>query len=160
MECSVVLKMTPKNNASRAFRDAVPELAGDYEFARPFINSGRLYHASTYRGGSLSTPDRDDWANGPAPGRTCLDALADLGGGGRWLLSALGDDFKLLHFGAAAPDTDLETIALPAAGPAAERYDAEEGASYLVRPDQVVAARWKNASPADIAAAYQKATGR
>lgn len=152
--------MTPKNDASRAFRDAVLELAGDYEFARPFINSGRLYQASTYRHSPLSTPDRDEWANGPAPGQTCLDAPVNCDGGNGWLLSALGDDFKLLHFGGAVPDTDLETVALPAEGLAAERYDAQQGATYLVRPDQVVAARWKAASAADIAAAHLRATGR
>ena len=34
--------MTPKTPTSRAFRDAVLELARKHSFARPFVNSGRL----------------------------------------------------------------------------------------------------------------------
>ena len=34
--------LTPKTTVSKAFRDAVLELASTEAFARPFVNSGRL----------------------------------------------------------------------------------------------------------------------
>lgn len=150
--------ITPKNKASFAFRDAVLELAGEYDFARPFINSGRLSTPTPYHSSPLSTPDRDKWANGPAPGFPCVDAPLSGAGGNGWLLNALGDEFKVLHFGDNAPESIFEPIIVSTTGLAAERYDAASGATYLIRPDQVVAGRWKTASTQDIEAAYQKAT--
>ena len=41
--------ITPKSEASRAFRDATLELAKDCGFARRLVNSGRLSVPSTYR---------------------------------------------------------------------------------------------------------------
>lgn len=151
--------MTPKNDASRAYRDAVLELSRDHEFARPFINSGRLSTATPYYDSPLSTLDRDVWSAGPAPGHPCLDAPLSGGDQFDWLLGALGDAFKVLHFGEDAPASDFETICVPTDGLAAERYDATAGATYLVRPDQIVAARWKNASNQDVGSAYRKAIG-
>ncbi|GAB5458360.1 MAG: FAD-dependent oxidoreductase [Henriciella sp.] len=149
--------MTPKNEGSMAFRDAVLELSNEFEFARPFINSGRLSTPTPYHDSPLSTPDRDEWNTGPKPGHPCLDAPLEHNGHQQWLLSKLGDTFKVLHFGESSPHTDLETLICPSEGMAAERYGAVDGATYLVRPDQVVAARWKNASSADLDAALQKA---
>ena len=42
--------ITPKSDASRAFRDAVLDLARDHDFARRLVNSGRLSLPSTYSG--------------------------------------------------------------------------------------------------------------
>lgn len=152
--------MTPKNKASLAFRDAVLELANEYAFVRPFINSGRLSTPTPYHGSPLSTPDRDEWAGGPAPGYPCLDAPLPDEQDKPWLLSSLGDTFKLLHFGETPLESDLPTLCLPASGLAAQRYDAEAGASYLIRPDQVVAARWKEAAPGDVVQALHRAMGQ
>ena len=150
--------MTPKNEGSMAFRDAVLELSNEYEFARPFINSGRLSTPTPYHDSPLSTVDSDDWAAGPRPGHPCLDAPLAANGHEDWLLLKLGDAFKVLHFGSNPPDTELDVIVCPTDGLAAERYDARDGATYLVRPDQVVAARWKEATPQLIDAALRKAT--
>ena len=153
--------MTPKNRQSRAFRDAVLGLARDFEFARPFINSGRLSTPTSYRDSPLSTADRDDWPAGVAPGCPCVDApLVDETGADAWLLARLGQQFKLLHFGKQAPETALEAFCVAPDGVAARRYGAGEGATYLVRPDQVVAARWKHADARDIEAAHRRATGQ
>jgi 3-(3-hydroxy-phenyl)propionate hydroxylase len=46
---------------------------------------------------------------------------------------------------------------LPSTGLAAERYDARPGSVVLLRPDQHVAARWRDPSAADIAAALKRA---
>ena len=51
----------------------------------------------------------------------------------------------------------MRTLMLPAAGLAAERYDAQPGTLYLLRPDQHVCARWRQASQPDIAAALRRA---
>lgn len=153
--------MTPKNQQSQAFRDAVLELSHDFEFARPFINSGRLSTPTPYHDSPLSTPDRDDWADGVAPGFPCIDApLPDAANGNMWLLNQLGNQFTVLHFGTDAPTTNLKTVRVSSDGLAAHRYGAEGGATYLVRPDQVVAARWKRARTEDIEAAYRRARGQ
>lgn len=152
--------MTPKNKASQAFRDAVLELANEFDFVRPFINSGRLSTPTPYHGSPLSTPDRDRWETGPAPGHPCLDAPIGATSDTQWLLSKLGNSFKLLHFGDAPIESDLETVTLTTSGLAAERYDAQSGGTYLIRPDQVVAARWKRADAEDITQALEKAMGR
>lgn len=152
--------MTPKNAASLGFRDAVLELAGDFDFAPPFINSGRLSRPTPYYDSPLSTPDRDTWVNGPPPGHLCVDAPVSNGATNGWLLDAIGDRFTILHFGDRAPVSDLDTIALPETGLAAERYDARSGATYLVRPDQVVAARWKLATSADVVEALKTAAAQ
>ncbi|MEO9635454.1 MAG: FAD-dependent oxidoreductase [Parasphingorhabdus sp.] len=151
--------MTPKNDQSRAFRDAVLALSHDYEFARPFINSGRLSTPTPYRDSPLSTSDVDDWRDGPKPGCPCIDSPIMEGGKSGWLLEQLGDQFRLLHFGDNPPESALPIIIEKSSPLAAERYDALAGATYLVRPDQVVAARWKNASAGAIDAAYQRAIG-
>jgi 3-(3-hydroxy-phenyl)propionate hydroxylase len=151
--------MTPKDNQSQAFRDAVLGLARDYEFARPFINSGRLSTPTPYHNSPLSTEDTDTWDHGIQAGYPSLDAPLEEGVVGDWLLEKLGDRFILLHFGKNPPSASIETITLPATGLAAERYGAEDGTSYLIRPDQVVAARWKQASSGDVERAHRKATG-
>ena len=151
--------MTPKSSVSTAFRDAVLELANDHEFARPFVNSGRLSTPTPYHDSPISTPDKDEFSDGPAPGHPCIDAPVHINRKIGWLLEQLGNEFIVLHFGDNPPRTDLKTVCVASNGLAAERYDAQNGTSYLVRPDQVVAARWKQAEPDDIRRAFKKATG-
>ncbi len=158
--------MTPKSKVATAFRDAVLELARDHEFARPFVNSGRLSQAVPYEGSILSTPDADLFDAGPKPGAPCIDA--PLNGQQPWLLGALGDQFKLLVFTdeASAGSNELSSLAetlavihVPLNEFARARYDAGDGVAYLIRPDQHVAARWKNPDAAAIRDALQRATG-
>jgi 3-(3-hydroxy-phenyl)propionate hydroxylase len=149
--------LTPKSAASRALRDAVLELARDHDFARPFVNSGRLSTAVSYPASPLSTPDRDAWTGGAPPGAPVVDA--PLGAG--WLLGALGDEFALVARGWRGPapaglrlveldDADTQAIA---------RLGFEPGSACLVRPDQYVAARWKAPDAAAVAAALGRARG-
>ncbi len=151
--------ITPKSKTSMAFRDSVLELARDYDFARPLVNSGRLSEPTPYHDSPLSTPDRDGFLTGPKPGHICVDAPIEVNGTQGWLLEQLREGFTVLHFGDAPPVTELASLRLPDNGLAAERYGAENGASYLIRPDRVVAARWKNPSTEDIAKAYERAIG-
>lgn len=146
--------LTPKSAASQALRDAVLELAQDHAFARPFVNSGRLSTAVSYGDSPLSTPDRDVWQGGVAPGAPVLDA--PLGDG--WLLERLGDDFVLLAQDWTGPlPQGVRLLAVD--GLAAQRLALTPGAAVLVRPDQYVAARWKSARAGDVEAALIRAKG-
>ncbi|MDQ7776844.1 MAG: FAD-dependent oxidoreductase [Paracoccus aminovorans] len=147
--------LTPKSAASQALRDAVLELAQDHAFARPFVNSGRLSTAVSYSASRLSTPDRDAWAGGVAPGAPVLDAPHR----GGWLLDDLAaGDFTLLArdwTGALPQGVRL----VPVEGLAADRLALAPGAAVLVRPDHYVAARWQSAKAADVEAALIRAKG-
>ncbi len=148
--------MSPRNQASLSFKNAVLELSANFEFARPFINSGRLSVPTPYKSSSLSTPEKYPWSPGPRPGDVCVDA--PLGQNTEsWILESLGNDFKILQFGNTRTEFELETITVPKDSSAASLYGAEDGATYLIRPDQVVAARWKYCTSQDVSLAYQKA---
>lgn len=151
--------LTPKSAMSRRFRDAALELASEEPFARPFVNSGRLSAAVAYPASPLCTPDRDEWRAGPPPGSPPLDApLAD-----GWLLGRLGDGFVLLAHGWRGGAIDgcavVDVAGVAGADVLRDRYALDEGAAYLFRPDQYVAARWAAPSPADVRAALARATG-
>lgn len=153
--------LTPKNTASRAFRDAVLELAETEPFARPFVNSGRLSTAISYPDSPLNTPDDVSWRGGVAPGSPALDAPI----GDDWLLRRLGGRFVLLadRWAGALPD-DVELLDIATFGRDVSllrsRYGMDAGTGYLIRPDQYVAARWPSPVPVQhIAAALARAQG-
>jgi 3-(3-hydroxy-phenyl)propionate hydroxylase len=54
----------------------------------------------------------------------------------------------------------LRTLCLPTTGLVAERFDALPGTAYLLRPDQHVAARWRQPQPAKVAAAMARACAK
>lgn len=66
----------------------------------------------------------------------------------------------------AGPQCDLSVLPgeLPAVidreGCLGQRYDAQPGTAYLIRPDQHIAARWRAFDAAAVAAAVNRATGR
>jgi 3-(3-hydroxy-phenyl)propionate hydroxylase len=139
--------MTPAEGAERQFRDAVLALARRASFARPMVNSGRLSKPCVY---PLEAPDDPRLPAVSRPGAVAPDA--PLGEG--WLTEALGSDMALLAVGAAAPDVGLPVVRAGATAEVAARYLGEAPAAlYLVRPDQVVAARWVAAGAGEIAAA-------
>ncbi|MBO9463929.1 FAD-dependent oxidoreductase [Tropicibacter sp. R15_0] len=160
--------ITPKSKVSHTFRNAVLSLAGDYEFARPLVNSGRLSVPCTYDGLSLNGPD--DLTGGPARtrvGSACPDA--PLGAG--FLLSQLGNGFQILTIDADAPDeitvdgVTAKRLAITASddatGALAERYLGDAASAvYLIRPDQHVAARWDRFDEQAVQAALQIACGK
>jgi 3-(3-hydroxy-phenyl)propionate hydroxylase len=154
--------MTPKTQASHAFRDAVLELASTHAFARPFVNSGRLSTPVSYPDGPLNTPDVDEWnAAGLPPGSPAVDAPL----GDTWLLDHLGGRFVLL--GDQLPDglpnsaiTHLDVASFAGDAQALRaRYDLTPGSAVLVRPDQYICARWKSVCADAVRAAHAKALG-
>ena len=147
------------------------DLAEGQDFARPFVNSGRLSVPCTYDGSPLNTADA--LPAGPArsrPGSPC----ADLPVGDGFLLDHLGarvaPSFRIRAIDtdapaqfAAAVGLDCAVIALSSAGNPAlrDRYLGEAaGAVYLIRPDQHVAARWDHWDAAAVSAALARAIGK
>ena len=145
--------MSPENGVERLFRDAVLHLASRADFARPMVNSGRLSRPCTY---PLTAPDAD-LPLGARPGSVAPDA--PLGDG--WLLDALGRDFVVLALGQDAPKVRGARVLHPVLNDHLRRRylgDATR-AIYLIRPDQVVAARWITADAPDIETAMTAAWG-
>ncbi len=166
--------IAPKSAISRAFRDGALALAATEPFARRLVNSGRLSVAACYDGSALNGPDEFAEGEAPAvrPGAAALDA--PLGGG--WLTESLGGGFVGLLLGddggmwarcgrvmaGLSPrlrvvnqtvDVSRETLL--------SRYGAlHQPALYLVRPDQHIAARWREVSPEQVGAALDRATGK
>ncbi|MEZ5824165.1 MAG: FAD-dependent oxidoreductase [Geminicoccaceae bacterium] len=161
--------MTPKSNAERRFRDAVLHLAGEMPFARRMVNSGRLSTACslTHRGLQRG----QDMATGRLPpGTPCPDAPVEtVRSSDDWLLEHLGGEFRILH----QPDGMGSETHLPAKIPALivgrdlkdregllrQRYKLEAGVTYLVRPDQHIAAAWNRADAGRILDALDQAGG-
>ena len=129
--------MSPEEGAERLFRDQVLALAGEADFARGWVNSGRLSTPCAYR---ISAPDEATLPDVSRPGRVAPDAPL----GNDWLLSRLGNGFTVLTIGAAFnQDVGVEIVDLPKTDVVSARYLGDEDqAVYLVRPDQHIAARW------------------
>lgn len=169
--------MTPKSPQETAFRDAALALARDHPFARGLVNSGRLSLPSRLRDSALTTPDCDHFKGALQPGDAGLDAPLVAASGARWLLEVLGGDFTCLYFvGELAPaavrarlPAQVRLVAMSRdfradacqdpSGVLAARYDATPGTTYLIRPDQHVAARWREFHATPLATALARATG-
>ncbi|MCB2035931.1 MAG: FAD-dependent oxidoreductase [Ottowia sp.] len=180
--------ITPKSKTSRIFRNAVLELAADYPFARALVNSGRLSVPSWLATSSLNTPDAEPFEGNMIPGAPMADAPVQTAGAESWLLGQLGNRFQALHYvddaGAidaataqalgqlAQGSVEVEPVVVARRGQApaglktlidtkgcvAQRYDLKPGTTYLARPDQHVAARWRAFDAGKLQAAVAKAT--
>ena len=185
--------LAPKTPVSRAFRDAVLQLAADFPFARALVNSGRLSTATIHADSPLSS-EFNGFDGGVLPGGPCpnLPIAADyasnrpigflldvLGGGFQGLLFA-GDEAEVapatiaaLRSLARAP-VPVETFVVSqrsgasrqfkglvdAEGTTAKAFAAQSGSYYLLRPDQHVAARWRNLDPSQLEPALARALGK
>ncbi|MEO6972544.1 MAG: FAD-dependent oxidoreductase [Rhodoferax sp.] len=168
--------ITPKSEVSRLFRDAVLELSKSHTFARTLVNSGRLSVPATLRDSVLNTGDVDTFQGTQVPGTAAADApVTRADGSPGWLLRELPTrGFSALVFGeGAAADESLRAIAqsnvalsvvriaLDAGSElAAQRYDAQPGTVYLLRPDQHVCARWRKPGAPEIKAAHNRALAK
>ena len=176
--------ITPKNEASRAFRDAALELARDCPFARKLVNSGRLSLPTTYVASPLNTPDTDTFACSLVPGAPAADAPVNVGNRPSFFLKHLSPGFTLVQFGNGTADALRSPVAgvdrtiwvLPSGttrtlppgdvivedeqGLLRQRYNAEPGTVYVLRPDQHIAARFRTFDPIKIDAAIARAMGK
>ena len=181
--------ITPKSNTSKTFRNAVLELANEHAFARALVNSGRLSVPSWLCTSSLNTADSDSFAGNMIPGAPMDDAPVTAQGKDDWLLHHVGNRFKVLVYADDASQLDAATVAalrdlakdnipaealvlartgqapdglptlLDSKGRLMERYDLQSGSTYLCRPDQHVAARWRQFDAGKVRAAVARATG-
>jgi 3-(3-hydroxy-phenyl)propionate hydroxylase len=107
-----------------------------------------------------------------APGTNCADAPIWVDGTEGWFLDRIGGRFTILTFGEDPGVTggEVDGVAYDvlvvgkdlqdAKGRLAERYDGKAGTTYLLRPDQHVAARWRSFDAARIADALNRAVGK
>jgi len=161
--------ITPKSNSSRLFRDAVLALAKDHDFARKLVNSGRLSTPTPYLNSSLNTADAEMFAGLMKPGTNCADAPIQCDGKDGWLLNHLGKGFTVLTLNAnpqvsevkfgviTAPVLAVGRDIIDVRGVLAARYDGKPGTTYLIRPDQHVAARWRSLDAEKISHAIARA---
>jgi 3-(3-hydroxy-phenyl)propionate hydroxylase len=164
--------MAPATRQEARYRKAVLLLAKETEFGKRMVNGGRLSVPSIYHT-PLSTADRDPWRGGPRPGASMLDApITAPAGNSEYLTSAFiarGSQFTVLEFGNGVAADALEGVgAIRIGGPggysdtaglAAQRYDAEPGTAYLLRPDGYVAARFRHPTGAALESALARASG-
>ncbi|HRK19084.1 MAG TPA: FAD-dependent oxidoreductase [Hyphomicrobiaceae bacterium] len=162
--------IAPHSPAEMSLRNAALALAGRSDFAKRFVNPGRLSLPTSYADSPLSTPDVDTWGGGPRPGAPLPDApLRAANGESIFLTDALGSSFTLIAINAEAPEGLADDVAvLPvgrdqvftdADGLVERRFDGGDGAFYLVRPDSHIAARWRTFDPAQFNAALARAKG-
>ncbi|MBV6273475.1 FAD-dependent oxidoreductase [Alcaligenaceae bacterium CGII-47] len=179
--------ISPKSRVSLTFRNAVLALARDYPFARALVNSGRLSVPSFLESSRLNTADTATFMGEMIPGAPCDDAPMRANVENFWLLDKLGNNFQLLAYienpadvqdaqalqSLMSGDIPLEVILIsPRGGRStdglrvfedytgrfAERFDAHPGTTYLIRPDQHVAGRWRNVDVTRIRGALARAT--
>jgi 3-(3-hydroxy-phenyl)propionate hydroxylase len=178
--------ITPKSDISRVFRDAVLDLARSQTFARKLVNSGRLSVPCVLMDSALNSSDATAFAGWMVPGAPADDAPVAIEGREAWLLPTLGGRFQLLVYVDEAaswrPVELLQTRGLPAIeviavtgtptvvpgvrsvhdlrGRFAQRYDAQPGSAWLLRPDQHIAARWRQIDASQVKTALLRALGR
>jgi len=158
--------MSPHSSAERRLRDAVLALAPKADFARRMVNSGRLSLPTVYDS-PLSTPDATPFAGAAKLGAPLPDApLVRSDAKPTHLLESLSGGFQIVYVknGVARPRPP-ESVALTVIGEDlldrrglfTRRFDATPGATYLVRPDQHLCARWRSFDAAAIARAQERA---
>lgn len=157
--------IAPRSAQEQRFRDAVLALARQAPFAKRMVNSGRLSTPTTYET-PLSTPDEDTWTGSAHLGAPLPDApMLSRSGQPIWLLEALDGEETIVHVpnGDTPPNgkrivvigDDLTDVQ----GLFAQRFDATPGSTFLVRPDQHLAARWRHATPPQIKRASLRLKG-
>ena len=181
--------ITPKSKVSKTFRDATLALAKDLPFARTLVNSGRLSVPTFYVNSPLNTADGELFAGRMTPGAPMDDAPVLVNGRPGWLLGQVGGRFHALVFASDPSLLSASTIAamqalsgdgipvdatvvadLPAKagsarvlvdakGVVSRRYDARDGTTYVIRPDQHVCARFRGFDADKVRRAVQRATG-
>ena len=159
--------ITPKSEISRIFRDAALELSSEFEFARRFVNSGRLSVACTLDESALNTEDMDDFDSKLVPGSPSIDAPVTVNGEKSWFMKSIGTGFTAVYFAqdgenAPAGADQLKEDAIPVktivvsqsgelsnrtlydhTGLLRQRLDGQPGTYCLFRPDQHLVARWR-----------------
>jgi 3-(3-hydroxy-phenyl)propionate hydroxylase len=181
--------ITPKSSISKTFRNATLALAKDYPFARALVNSGRLSVPTFYANSPLNTQDGEPFVGRMMPGAPMEDAPVTVDDRPGWLLEQVGGRFHALVFASDPSLLSAATLAafgalreegipidatviadlpgragsarvlIDARGVVSRRYDARDGTTYVIRPDQHVCARFRDFHPDKIRRAVELATG-
>ena len=140
--------MSPDDVWERTLRDQVLRLASTTSYARSWVNSGRLSVPCVY---DVAIDDPPGLPPASRPGSVAPDAPLERG----WLVDQLGRRPVVLAIGCDAPACfGAVSLSLQTNDFLRDRYLGNEGrAIYLIRPDQVVAARWTSCSGKEIASA-------
>ena len=147
--------MSPADGWERQLRDQTLKLAAASERMRRWVNSGRLSVPCAY---DLDAPDSPFLPPASRPGVVAPDAPL----GNEWLIDRLGREPVLLGIGCRPPAVP-GTRAMSVAGSdlVRERYlGDQQSAIYLVRPDQVIAARWTEFDPHAVGTVLARMWGR
>jgi 3-(3-hydroxy-phenyl)propionate hydroxylase len=159
--------IAPRSSAERRLRNAVLDLAPKADFARHMVNSGRLSTASIYHS-PLSTPDESAFGGSARLGAPLPDApMRTRDGKHGYLLERLGGGFEVLTVKNGARPNGPEGIRLTVigedlvdvTGAFARRLDASPGATYVLRPDQHLAARFRGFDAGKVRRAIGRAMG-
>lgn len=160
--------IAPRTATERHFRDAALGLARTTAIGKRYVNSGRLSTASTYDT-PLSTPDEAPFAGTAHLGVPLPDApVHNAEGAPSWLLNELSDGFTVISQpGGQAQPAPVANAALLVVGGnihdvdgrMRQRLDLMPGTTYVVRPDQHLAARFRDYDPEKITRAIARAMG-
>ena len=147
--------------------------------ARTSLKGLILIIPSTYQASSLITADSEIFDSAMCPGAPASDAPIRLASGEQdWFVQLLGDKFSAVVFAddyqaiENLPDATVwqvlspevgsqanqERVIIDCDGLLAKRYDARPGTTYLFRPDQHVAARWREFNNKNIQSALHRAS--
>jgi 3-(3-hydroxy-phenyl)propionate hydroxylase len=158
--------IAPRSSAERELRNAVLSLAPKAEFARRMVNSGRLSVATTYAS-PLTTPDADSFSGTARLGAPAPDAPLRGDDGDGFLIERLPGAFTVLTVKNGTrppPPAGAQLIVIgedlhDEAGIFAKRFDATPGATYVLRPDQHLTARFRHYDAAKVQGAIDRALG-
>jgi 3-(3-hydroxy-phenyl)propionate hydroxylase len=158
--------IAPRSAAERRLRNAVLSLAPRAEFARRMVNSGRLSMATVHDRSPLSTHDADPFAGSAQLGAPAPDVpVRSADGREGFLLEHLGSGFEVLHVRNGArprPPHGVKLIEigedlLDDTGLFRQRFDATPDATYVLRPDQHLAARFRTFDARAVGEAIERA---
>ena len=164
--------IAPRTATERHFRNAALALAGSAGFARAFVNSGRLSTATVYDT-PLSTPDTAQFGGTAKLGAPMPDApITNRNGEADWLLRQLiHNGTTVLYWDDGAHSAEVQRLAAAmggtslvsgqdftdAGGVVAARLDAKPGSTWVIRPDQHLAGRFRHFDAARVADAMRRA---
>ncbi len=145
--------MTPNTHGWKLMRDAALSLALTHPFAGALANP-RQMTAFTYCGSPAVLTDDPAFKGGAVVGALMPEVkLAD-----GFLSDMLGQGFSVLCFDAALAHEiqhdALKVVYLPLSQTLIDKFAADAGTAYLIRPDMHIAGRWRTASAGDIIQGY------
>ncbi len=165
--------IAPRTATERHFRNAALKLAGEAGFARAFVNSGRLSTATVYDT-PLSTPDCENFGGTAKLGAPIPDApISNRDGEAVWLLRQLSHiGATVLYWDDGERSNEVRALAgsmgrtalvagqdfTDARALLAARLDAKPGSTWVIRPDQHLAARFREFDAETVAGAIRRAT--